>query len=73
MTFVKKYRLYIDLMGIFLFGYMCYVFFDRYLNEGRKNLNIVFAVFAFLMVILKITDVIEYIRKKKIPERKNNS
>ena len=67
----KKYRFYIDLLGVFLFGYMSYIFLDRYLNEGHKKMNIISFVFACLMIIIKVIDIIGYITKKTSIENKN--
>jgi len=64
--FLSKYKLQLDVMAVLVWGFLAVnkLFFEQ--PPEKKNLYLFFGIVATLLMIVKISDVIEGIRKKKV-------
>jgi hypothetical protein len=69
MRFFKKYRLYIDIVGVIAFGFITWVQFEKYYSEEGKNTNLFFAIIGVLWVLFKSGDIVGYIRSSREKEQ----
>jgi hypothetical protein len=62
---LSKYRLQFDILAVLAWGFIAVdkIFFTE--PTERKNLSLFFGIIAGLLVIVKISDVIEGLKKKK--------
>lgn len=66
-SFFKKHKFLFDILALIIFaGGSVMYWFDYSANENKK-IHLIAAIVMGVMAILKLTDVIEYIRERKLP------
>ena len=70
MSFFRKNKFFFDILATIVLAAGSVLYWLEYTSTDGKKMDLITAIATGLLAIIKLTDIIEYIRKKKSTEDK---